>query len=95
MLQNFEDLENASTPAAAFWLFIGEDLMISLISRENRRPFWAQTVLMLVILVVVLGILRVFTSHHYFMGAVSVCYGFVIGWFAGWTAKRTQAPGQA
>ena len=25
------------------------------------------------------------------MGAVTVCYGFVIGWFAGWMAKRRQA----
>ena len=29
--------------------------------------------------------------QHYFMEAVTVCYGLVIGWFAGWMAKRRQA----
>ena len=45
---------------------------------------------MFVVLAIVLGPLRAFTSQHYFMGAVTVCYGFVIGWFAGWLAKRRQ-----
>jgi hypothetical protein len=46
---------------------------------------------MLVVLAIVLAVLRAFTSQHYFMGAVTVCYGFVIGWFAGWLASRRQA----
>ena len=32
MLQNFEDLEHASSSKAALWLFVGKDLMTSLIS---------------------------------------------------------------
>lgn len=69
--------------------------MASLISRKSFRSLWAQTALMLIILAAVLGVLRVFTSSHYFMGAVTVCYGFVIGWFAGWMAKRKQVADHA
>lgn len=90
LLQNFEDLEKASPSKAALWLFIGKDLMISLISRNGRRSLWGQTALMLIILAAVLAVLWRFTSHHYFMGAVTVCYGYVIGWFAGWMGKRRQ-----
>jgi uncharacterized membrane protein len=91
MLQNFEDLENASSSKAALWLLIGKDLMLSLISRNIPKSLWGQTALMFIVLAVVLVVLRAFTSQHYFMGAVTVCYGFVIGWFAGWMAKRRQA----
>jgi hypothetical protein len=38
-----------------------------------------------------LAVLRVLTSQRYFLGALTVCYGFVTGWFAGWMAKRRQA----
>ena len=65
--------------------------MFSIISRNIPRSLWGQTILMFVILVVVLTVLRTFTPHHYFMGAVTVCYGFVVGWFAGWLARRRQA----
>jgi hypothetical protein len=87
MLQNFEDLENTLASPVALWLRIGKDLMFSLISRQIRRSLWGQAALMLIVLAVVLVILRASTSPHYFMGAVTVCYGFVIGWFAGWMAK--------
>jgi hypothetical protein len=90
LLQNFEDVEDASSSKAAVWLLIGKDLMISLISRHIPKSLWGQTVLMFTILAVVLAVLRVATSHHYFMGAVTVCYGFVIGWFAGWMGKQRQ-----
>jgi uncharacterized membrane protein len=88
LLQNFEDFENASSSNAALWLFIGEDLMISLISRNIPKSFWGQTTLMFLILAIVLAVLHIFTSHQYFLGAMTVCYGFVIGWFAGWLGKR-------
>ena len=39
MLQNFEDHENASSSKAALWLLIGEDLMLSLISRNIPKSF--------------------------------------------------------
>ena len=89
MLQNFEDLENSSSKAA-LWLLIGKDLVSSLISRNVPKSLWGQTALTVVVLALVLAVLRTFTSQHYFMGAVTVCYGFVIGWFVGWMAKRRQ-----
>jgi hypothetical protein len=88
LLQNFEDFEKASPSNAALWLFIGKDLMISLISRNTPKSLWGQTALMFIILAIVLAVLHAFTSRHYFLGAATVCYGFVIGWFAGWMGKR-------
>ena len=64
--------------------------MFSLTSHSFSKSLWGQTALMLIVLALVLAVLRAFTSAHYFMGAVTVCYGFVIGWFAGWLAKRRQ-----
>jgi hypothetical protein len=46
---------------------------------------------MLLFLAAVLAPLRAFTSQHYFMGALTVCYGFVIGWLAGWLVRGKQA----
>jgi hypothetical protein len=46
---------------------------------------------MFIVLAVVLAVIRAFTLQHCFMGAVTVCYELVIGWFAGWMAKRGQA----
>jgi hypothetical protein len=89
MLQNFEDLENASSKAA-LWLLIGKDLISSLISRDIPKSLWGQAARMFFVLALVLAALWAFTSHRYFMGAVTVCYGFVIGWFVGWMAKRRQ-----
>ena len=65
--------------------------MLSLISRNSPKSLWGQTALMFIVLAVVLAVLQAFTSQHYFMAVVTVCYGFVIGWFAGWMAKRRQA----
>ena len=65
--------------------------MFGLTSHNFSKSLWGQTTLMFIVLVIVLAVLRAFTSEHYFMGAVAVCYGFVIGWFAGWLAKRRQA----
>jgi phosphatidylglycerophosphate synthase len=56
----------------------------------SRKRCGDRPPLMLVILAIVLSLLRAFTSQHYFMAAVTVCYGFVIGWFAGWLARRGQ-----
>ena len=88
LLQNFEDFENASPSKVALRLFIGKDLMTSLISRNIPKSLCGQTALMLIVLGGVLAVLRVFTSQHYVIGAVTVCYGFAIGWFAGWFAGR-------
>jgi len=66
-------------------------LVLSLVSCHIRKSLWQQTALMLILRAIVLALLHALTSHHYFMGAQTVCCGFVIGWFAGWLAKRTQS----
>jgi hypothetical protein len=58
MLQNFEDLENASSSKAALWLLIGEDLMLSFISRKIPKSFWGHTAPIFAVLVVVLAVWR-------------------------------------
>jgi len=59
MLQNFEDLENASSKAK-LWLLIGEDLMLSLISRNIPKSFWGHTAPLFIVLAAVLTIWRAF-----------------------------------
>src|SRR5690348_9778468 len=60
MLQNFEDLENASSSKAALWLLMGEDLMRSLISRKIPKSLWGHAAPVVIVLTVVLGIWRAF-----------------------------------
>jgi CubicO group peptidase (beta-lactamase class C family) len=60
MLQNFEDLENASSSKAALWLLIGEDLMLSLISRNIPKSLWGHAAPMVIALAVVFGVWRAF-----------------------------------
>jgi hypothetical protein len=51
MLQNFEDLEQASPSHAVLWLFIGRDLAVSLRS-QFTKTLWGQTTIVLIILAV-------------------------------------------
>ena len=60
MLQNFEDLENASSSKAALWLFIGEDLMLTLMSRNIPKSLWGHSAPLLIVLATVLAIWRAF-----------------------------------
>ena len=60
MLQNFEDLENASSSTAALWLLIGEDLMLSFFSRKIPKSFWGQTAPIVTVLAIVFGVWRAF-----------------------------------
>jgi CubicO group peptidase (beta-lactamase class C family) len=60
MLQNFEDLENASSSKTALWLLIGGDLMRSIISRNTPKSIWGHAVPVFIILVAVLAVLRAF-----------------------------------
>src|SRR4029453_12173192 len=60
MLQNFEDLENASSSKAALWLLIGEDLMLSFFSRKIPKSFWGQAVPIVTVLAVVFAVWRAF-----------------------------------
>jgi CubicO group peptidase (beta-lactamase class C family) len=60
MLQNFEDLENASSSKAALWLLVGEDLMLSLISRNIPKSIWGHATPLAIVLVAVLAVWRAF-----------------------------------
>jgi CubicO group peptidase (beta-lactamase class C family) len=60
MLQNFEDHENASSSKAALWLLIGEDLMLSLISRNIPKSLWGRIVPTFVVLIAVFAMWRAF-----------------------------------
>jgi CubicO group peptidase (beta-lactamase class C family) len=67
MLQNFEDLENASSSKGALWLLIGQDLMRSLISRNVPKSLWLKslwlpTALMFIVFAVVLATLQPFAN---------------------------------
>jgi CubicO group peptidase (beta-lactamase class C family) len=60
MLQNFEDHENASPSKATLWLLIGEDLMLSLISRNIPKSLWVRTAPMFIVLATVFVMWRAF-----------------------------------
>src|SRR6267154_3321918 len=60
MLQTFEDLENASPSKAALWLLVGEDLMLSLISRNVPKSIWGHATPLAILLVAALAVWRAF-----------------------------------
>jgi CubicO group peptidase (beta-lactamase class C family) len=60
MLQNFEDHENASSSKAALWLHIGEDLMLSLISRNIPKSLLGRTAPMIIVFAAVFAVWRAF-----------------------------------
>ena len=60
MLQNFEDLENAPSSKAALWLLVGEDLMLSIISRNVPKSIWGRAVPTVIVLAAMFAVLRAF-----------------------------------
>jgi len=60
MLQDFEDLEKASSSKAAIWLLIGQDLMVSFISRKIPKSFWGHTAPIFAVFAFVFAVWRVF-----------------------------------
>ena len=70
-------------------VFIGRAFSLRL--EDLKREEGQTTVEYAIVLALVLAILRALTSQHYFVAPVTASYGFVIGWFAGWMAKRRQA----
>jgi len=60
MLQNFDDLENAASSKAALWLFIGEDVMRSLVSCKIPKSIWGHAAPLFVLLAALLTVWRVF-----------------------------------
>jgi CubicO group peptidase (beta-lactamase class C family) len=60
MLQNFEDLENASSSRAALWLLVGKDLLLSILSRNIPKSIWGHAAPAFIVLAAVLAVLRAF-----------------------------------
>src|SRR5882757_11247521 len=60
MLQNFEDLENASSSKASLWLHIGRDLALSIISPNIPKSAWGHAAPVFIVLAAVLAVLGTF-----------------------------------
>jgi hypothetical protein len=89
MLQNFQDLEQASPSKSALWLFVGKDLLVSLQS-QFTRTLWGQTSMVVLVLAIVL----VYAEHHAVARqhpTEACCIGYSLGWFAGWFGQQWQA----
>jgi len=90
MLQNFQDLEQETPSKSALWLFIGRDLLVSLQS-QFTRTLWGQTAMVVLVLAIVL----VYTEYHAAVArrhpTEACCFGYILGWFAGWFGKQWQA----
>ena len=89
MLQNFQDLEQASPSKSALWLFIVKDLVASLQS-QFTRTLWGQTAMVVLVLAIVL----IYSEHHAVARqhpTEACCFGYILGWFAGWFGKQWQA----
>jgi hypothetical protein len=89
MLQNVQDLEQASTSKVDLWLFLARDLVGSLRS-QFTKSLWGQTA----IVALVLAILLIHTESHAaarLHPTEGLCFGYILGWFAGWFGGRWQA----
>ncbi len=78
---NYGDLERFTAEGRA-------DVMIKF---GHIKSLWGQTLIVIVILATVLAYAWVYSSREHFAGVFAVCYGFLIGWFAGWRGKSWQA----
>jgi hypothetical protein len=67
----------------------GKSRMIELRS-QYIKSLWGQTAIVVIILAAVLAYAWLVSSREHFTGVFAVCYGFMIGWFAGWLGKRWQ-----
>jgi uncharacterized membrane protein YbaN (DUF454 family) len=88
MLQNYQDLDQATPSKAELWLFLARDLAVSL-RTQFTRTLWGQTA----IVVLVLTILLAYTERHAVARRHPIegcCLGYILGWFAGWFGKRWQ-----
>jgi hypothetical protein len=93
MLQNFEDLERASSSKAALWLFIGKDLVISLISiKDGQMKSWHTLTAYVIGVFIAWGL--IFAVGYHFRGgtpghpALHVFLGFLLGMLSMYIATR-------
>jgi hypothetical protein len=88
MLQNFEDLERASSSQVALWLFIARDLAISLGGRFTRTLSGQTTLVLMVLAILIVETSRYPGKHEYLV--IASCCGYLLGWFTGWFGKHWQ-----
>lgn len=93
LLQNFEDLECASSSKAALWLFVGQDLVVSLISTREAQMKSLHTLTAYVIGVLITwGV--IFVVGYFRRGStpghpvLHVFLGFLLGMLAMYIATR-------
>src|SRR5215469_7903640 len=89
MLQNFHDFEQASPSKTGLWLFLARDLTGSLWCQFNRTLL-GQTAIVVAVLAILLGYTEHFAVAR-LQPTASCCFGYILGWFAGWFGKRWQA----
>ncbi len=58
---------------------------------KSIKSLWGQTFIVIAILAAVLAYAWAVSSPQRFMGVFAICYGFLIGWFAGWFGKRWES----
>ena len=46
--------------------------------------FLKRTALAILLLLVLCGVAWFYGPHHHFVGVLTICYGFLIGWIAAW-----------
>jgi hypothetical protein len=86
LLQNFQDLEQALSSRTALWRLIAKDLAVSLWS-EFTRTFSGQTTIRFAILSLMLAIVHRYPGQRE-QAAWTFCFGYALGWFAGWFGWR-------
>ena len=89
MLQNFQDFEQASQSKAELWLFLARDLATSLRS-QFAKSLWGQTAAVLLVLAIIVEYTERFALARAHLTEIS-CFGYILGWLAGWHGKRWQA----
>lgn len=88
LLQNFEDLEQASQSTIPLWLFIARDFIGSL-GTQRVKTLSGQTAIVIIVLAILLANTgpRAVARQHAIEG---FCCGYLVGWFVGWFGIRWQ-----
>lgn len=94
MLQNFKDLEEASSSKVALWLFVGQDLVISLISHLKEGQMKSLNTLSAYVVGVLIVWAAIFAVGYFLKGsipgypALHVFGGFLLGMLSMYIATR-------
>lgn len=92
-MQNFYDLERASSSTAALWLALGRDIVTTAWAHwvdavyDGPGSFTRQSRIIGVALAMILVIAAIRHPEHWLI-ALAFCGGYAIGWLGGWSRKR-------